>query len=160
MSPDLYTHSVSYFAEAPLTLFSPSELRVFVYDATQRPDARSAHIQERAVRAGATWRPCAALTEDALAKAIRADEVDILVELSGHTAFNKLGCLAKRPAPIQARRGGAFCALFSLSLGFNIALAFAFDARALESYARARARSRRPLLTPFSPARHTRWAPR
>lgn len=101
ISPDLYTHSVSYFAEAPLTLFSPEALRVFVYDATARPDAKSALLQERATKAGATWRPVAALSDDALADLVRSDEVDILVELTGHTAFNRLGCLVKKPAPVQ-----------------------------------------------------------
>lgn len=101
MSPDLYTHSVSYFAEAPLSLFSPEAVRVFVYDCTQRPDARSAHLQAAAARAGATWRAVSALSEEAIADMVRADGIDILVELSGHTAFNRLGCLARRPAPVQ-----------------------------------------------------------
>ena len=32
---------------------------------------------------------------------VREDKVDILVELTGHTANNKLGMMACRPAPIQ-----------------------------------------------------------
>jgi predicted O-linked N-acetylglucosamine transferase (SPINDLY family) len=32
---------------------------------------------------------------------VREDKVDILVELTGHTANNKLGMMACRPAPVQ-----------------------------------------------------------
>lgn len=139
VSPDLFTHSVSYFAEAPLTLFRPEEVSVFVYDATQRPDARSAHLQERAARAGAVWRPVAALSEDALADAVRADEIDILVELSGHTAFNRLGCLAKKPAPIQARQVSRTQCLASNARGRKV------RARAFSHIPRLSASPRLPL---------------
>jgi len=36
---------------------------------------------------------------------VREDEVDILVELTGHTANNKLGMMACRPAPVQVCLG-------------------------------------------------------
>ena len=37
----------------------------------------------------------------ALARLIRQDRVDLLVELTGHTASNRLGTMAMRPAPVQ-----------------------------------------------------------
>lgn len=43
------------------------------------------------------------LSEADLAKLVREDEVDILVELTGHTANNRLGTMAMRPAPIQVK---------------------------------------------------------
>ncbi len=51
--------------------------------------------------AGGTWRDVAALSEAQVAAAVRADGVDILVELTGHTASNRLGVMALRAAPVQ-----------------------------------------------------------
>lgn len=42
-----------------------------------------------------------ALPEAELAARVRADRCDVLVELTGHTAGNRLGVLAMRPAPVQ-----------------------------------------------------------
>lgn len=48
---------------------------------------------------------------------VRDDKVDILVELTGHTANNKLGMMACRPAPIQVFlcTKPAYLAFFNLS---------------------------------------------
>jgi len=48
------------------------------------------------------WRDAAALDDAALQQAIVADEVDILVDLAGHTASHRLGVFALRAAPVQA----------------------------------------------------------
>ncbi|MDA0661771.1 MAG: hypothetical protein O3B08_02910 [Proteobacteria bacterium] len=48
------------------------------------------------------WRWVAGIDDAQLAKQIRADEIDILVDLSGHTAGNRLLVFQRRPAPVQA----------------------------------------------------------
>ena len=48
------------------------------------------------------WRDVAGMSDDGLEASIRADAIDILVDLSGHTAHNRLPLLARKPAPIQA----------------------------------------------------------
>ena len=53
--------------------------------------------------AGGTWREAASMAEADLAALVRSDGVDVLVELTGHTAHNRLGVMAMRPAPVQAR---------------------------------------------------------
>lgn len=61
---------------------------------------------------GACWlQDVARLTETQLASLIREDKVDILVELTGHTAHNRLGVLAHRPAPIQVFQAYHFDAI-------------------------------------------------
>ena len=101
VSPDMYTHSVSYFAHAPLSSHDPSRVRVVVYSATPRADAMTQTLKQRVAAIDGTWRDVQHLTERQLAEAIRADGVDVLVELTGHTANNRLGAMALRPAPVQ-----------------------------------------------------------
>jgi len=51
-----------------------------------------------------------ALGEAELAARVLADRCDVLVELTGHTASNRLGVLALRPAPVQARQHSSHAA--------------------------------------------------
>ena len=48
--------------------------------------------------------------EAELAARVRTDRCDVLVELTGHTAGNRLGVLAMRPAPVQVFWGPLYCA--------------------------------------------------
>jgi predicted O-linked N-acetylglucosamine transferase (SPINDLY family) len=47
------------------------------------------------------WRETQELTDEALAALIESDAIDVLVDLGGHTAGNRLMCFARRPAPVQ-----------------------------------------------------------
>lgn len=102
ISPDLFTHSVSYFAEAPISLHRRARVEATVYCCCPRADEKTAHLRARVEAAGHAWRDVAALSEAALAERVRRDGIDVLVELTGHTAHNRLGAMAMRPAPVQA----------------------------------------------------------
>ena len=68
ISPDLFTHSVSYFAEAPLAhSHAPFGMRHIVYDCTPRPDAKTELLEQRTKAAGGLWRSSAHLSEPAVA---------------------------------------------------------------------------------------------
>jgi predicted O-linked N-acetylglucosamine transferase (SPINDLY family) len=47
------------------------------------------------------WRDCFTMSDEALAKTIREDQIDILIDLAGHTGNNRLLVFARKPAPIQ-----------------------------------------------------------
>ncbi|GAB4833345.1 hypothetical protein Ancab_031589 [Ancistrocladus abbreviatus] len=101
VSPDFFTHSVSYFIEAPLSHHDPTNYKVVVYSAVVKADAKTIRFREKVIKKGGKWRDIYGVDEKKVANMVREDRVDILVELTGHTANNKLGMMACRPAPVQ-----------------------------------------------------------
>ena len=71
--------------------------------------ARSDEITERFRKAAFRWREVSGLSDDALARRIAADEIDILFDLSGFTAGNRLSLFARRAAPVQISWAGFPC---------------------------------------------------
>jgi predicted O-linked N-acetylglucosamine transferase (SPINDLY family) len=72
-------------------------VEVFCYADIMQPDAVTAHLQGLADH----WQMTTGLSEDQLAERIRMDGIDILVDLAGHTAKNRLRVFARKPAPVQ-----------------------------------------------------------
>ncbi|WOL03503.1 hypothetical protein Cni_G12223 [Canna indica] len=101
VSPDYFTHSVSYFIEAPLSHHDNANYKVVVYSAVVKADAKTLKFKDRVLKKGGLWRDIYGVDEKKVASMVRDDKVDILVELTGHTANNKLGMMACRPAPVQ-----------------------------------------------------------
>lgn len=97
VSPDLRDHSVAHFFEPLLRHHDPSIVQSVCYAGVARPDAVTARLQGIA----GAWRSTIGLSDAALAEQIRADQIDILVDLAGHTAGNRLLTFAQRPAPVQ-----------------------------------------------------------
>lgn len=98
VSPDFRSHPVSRFFEPILQHHDRQRFDVFCYSGVARPDAVTQRLHSYP---GITWRQTCGLSDDALADGIRADNIDILVDLTGHMAGSRLLVFARKPAPVQ-----------------------------------------------------------
>ncbi|MHB8453986.1 MAG: O-linked N-acetylglucosamine transferase, SPINDLY family protein [Acidiferrobacterales bacterium] len=97
VSPDLREHSVAYFFEPLFANHSESEVETFCYAEVARPDATTRRLQSIAKH----WHITCGMSDAALAERIRADHIDILIDLAGHSANSRLLTFSARPAPVQ-----------------------------------------------------------
>ena len=103
VSPDLRRHSAAFFIEPILTHHDRSHFEVICYAEVAAPDVTTARLG--ALSDG--WRSTCGMTDVQVADLVRADEIDILVDLAGHTANNRLLAFARKPAPVQVTYGYA-----------------------------------------------------
>jgi predicted O-linked N-acetylglucosamine transferase (SPINDLY family) len=97
VSPDFREHPVARFV---LPLFREHDRRqaeVFAYSDVTGPDAITGLVRDHVDR----WRDVTMLGDEQLADAVRADEIDILVDLAAHSGHNRLLAFARKPAPVQ-----------------------------------------------------------
>lgn len=97
ISPDFRLHAVSSFFEPVLAHHNRSEFEVFCYHLHQVKDDVSLRLQSMADH----WIECSTLSDDALFKKIQEDQIDILIDLAGHTSYSRLLVMARKPSPIQ-----------------------------------------------------------
>jgi predicted O-linked N-acetylglucosamine transferase (SPINDLY family) len=97
VSGDFRTHSVAHFFEPILSARDRGAFTYVLYNNFHRQDA----VTQRLRAYADDWRDIWRMTDDALIELIRADRIDILVDLSGHTASNRLAVFARRAAPVQ-----------------------------------------------------------
>lgn len=88
-------------------------------------DAKTNRFKEAVLSKGGTWREIYGIDEKKVANYAREDKIDILVELTGHTANNRLGVMACRPSPVQVHC--FFSGLFGRRLEFPSALPLTED---------------------------------
>jgi len=97
VSGDFRQHSVSQFFEPVLVQHDRGGFEIFCYSNLSFVDATTERLRRRAD----SWRETSSLSDDALADLVRGDGIDILVDLSGHTKYNRLLVFARKPAPVQ-----------------------------------------------------------
>ncbi|MGO9443356.1 MAG: tetratricopeptide repeat protein [Thiobacillaceae bacterium] len=97
VSADFRNHSVAWFIEPILRAHDRAGFEVFAYFTHARADA----VTERLRGYCDGWVAATGLDDAELAERIRADGIDILIDLAGHTAGNRLGVFARKPAPVQ-----------------------------------------------------------
>ncbi|HEY8097633.1 MAG TPA: tetratricopeptide repeat protein, partial [Methylobacter sp.] len=103
VSADFHNHSATRVFGSMLIRYDRSQFDVFAYSNSKGQDDELTELFRQNVTA---WRNIVSLSDDAVAKMIREDQIDILVDLSGHTAGNRLLVFARKPAPIQITAWG------------------------------------------------------
>jgi predicted O-linked N-acetylglucosamine transferase (SPINDLY family) len=102
VSGDFRRHPVGYFLDGVLACHHADRFEVFCYANQSHNDDLTDRLRKNAHH----WRDIVGSTDGRVADLIRADSVDILVDLSGHTARNILTVFAGKPAPVQATWAG------------------------------------------------------
>ena len=97
LSPDFRRHVMFSFIYGLFVRFDRSAFEVFAYALSEQEDGFTAALREQAT----AWRRMAGISYAEIAAKIREDEIDILVDLAGHSTGGALPVLAYRPAPVQ-----------------------------------------------------------
>ena len=104
ISPDFRRHSCSFFIKPLLENHHHDQFEIFAYAEVEKGDQITEKIQATCDH----WRSTVGLSDLEVAELIQADQIDILVDLAGHTTGNRLKVLGIKPAPIQATYLGYF----------------------------------------------------
>ncbi|HXE55585.1 MAG TPA: tetratricopeptide repeat protein, partial [Tepidisphaeraceae bacterium] len=97
VSPHLNEHVVGRYLMPLLEHHDHARFEIFCYNDSHREDAASRQIQSFSDN----WRTIADLSEEQVAGQIRADRIDVLVDLTLHMNQNRLLVFARKPAPVQ-----------------------------------------------------------
>ncbi len=149
VSADLYNHAVATFIGPVLGFLQHSErLTLHIYDNSRVKDSVTDELRGFV----AHWHRVTELDDDALERKIRTDGIDILVDLSGHSARNRLPVFARKPAPVQVSwiGYGGTTGLKTMDYYFadQFLLPERYDSQFTEKIVRL------PIGAPFSPSPH------
>ena len=97
LSPNFYTQAECFFVVPLLEAHDREQVEIHCYSDTKVAD----EVTHRLRRAAAVWRDVRGMSDQSLAEQIRADRIDVLVDLTMHMAHNRLRVFARKPAPVQ-----------------------------------------------------------
>jgi protein O-GlcNAc transferase len=98
VSPNFKAHAVNFFFEPILTSHDRERFEIICYSDTAVEDETTRRLRGHA----SSWRSSLTLSNEQLAAQIRQDQIDILVDLTGHISGGlRLPAFARKPAPIQ-----------------------------------------------------------
>lgn len=97
LSPDFRDHVVTFFFEPVLAHHDRRNFEIMCYYNHTTVDASTRRLRDRAD----LWRDVAALSDENLVELMREDDLDIAVDLAGHTARSRITVFARRVAPVQ-----------------------------------------------------------
>lgn len=104
VSGDLRTHPVGIFTESVLRHIDPLRVELIAYPTSDVVDDTTHRLRPLFD----AWTPLWKLSRDAAAQRVFDDGIDILFDMAGHTAFNRLPVFAMKPAPVQVTWLGFF----------------------------------------------------
>jgi protein O-GlcNAc transferase len=97
VSGDFGSHPVGYMVYPILKHLDRRRFEVFLYASRPRADEMQARISALDLN----WVPVHHLRDDQFLSRVRSDQIDVLIDLSGYTAGNRLPVFARRAAPVQ-----------------------------------------------------------
>ncbi len=97
VSPDFRQHATVRFLMPLLESQDQTQFPFYCYSEVAAEDATTARIRKLSTG----WRRTYAVSDSELAQQIQQDQIDILVDLAGHTGGNRLPVFAMKPAPVQ-----------------------------------------------------------
>lgn len=105
ISAGLWKHPVGWMITAGLENLSKDRFEIYCYSTDNRID----DIAKRIHHTSSAWKKVDGYSDEVIANIIKEDEIDILVELSGHSSGGKLSAVAHEPAPVMVKWvGGLF----------------------------------------------------
>jgi predicted O-linked N-acetylglucosamine transferase (SPINDLY family) len=90
-------HAVNFFVEPMLASHDHEQFEIFCYSEVRNDDAVTVRLKALAD----CWRNVRQMSDDQIAQQVRDDRIDVLVDLAGHIAGNRLLVFARKPAPVQ-----------------------------------------------------------
>lgn len=117
VSGDLRGHPVGFFLEGVLQHLDVERFTLYAYATSPTEDELTARIKPRF----AGWRLIKGESDEAAARVVRADRIDILIDLAGHTGQNRLPVFGWRPAPVQVSWLGYFASTGLSAVDYVIA---------------------------------------
>lgn len=97
VSPAFYKHPVLNFIEPILINHNRNKFDIYAYAEIVREDQDTLRCKQLVDH----WVPTIGMSDEDLCNKIRSDQIDILVDIAGHTSNNRLGVFARKPAPIS-----------------------------------------------------------
>ncbi|MBF0381093.1 MAG: tetratricopeptide repeat protein [Magnetococcales bacterium] len=99
---DFKQHSAAHIFGPMLLNYDTTQYQIFCYAGNDFEDDLTEQFKQKAMR----WLSTSKIDDATLAEQIRKDNIDILVDLAGHTKGNRLLTFARKPAPIQVTAWG------------------------------------------------------
>jgi predicted O-linked N-acetylglucosamine transferase (SPINDLY family) len=98
VSPDFREHTPPRFMSGAFAHHDPGRFELYCYSDVEKPDEVTAFLRGKVE----VWRDVLGMSDERVDELIAEDRIDILVDVRGHAANNRMTLFARKPAPVQA----------------------------------------------------------